>query len=247
MVDDLQDAALLEWFAMRRFLLLLALSTLFSSDVEGTAQAPAPIAPDAASSPAPVTAPMARPSEVLRDSLAALQQALTGVKLEKWKMSGELRDAADQDLRSIERDFRETLPPLLATADAEPGSVAKVLPAMRNVDAVYDVALRVSAMGRLTAPAQQSAALEQALQGLAESRKKVGDQLQTAAVAEESRVGELQASLRASQAAAAAAASQAPVVSSAAKPPTKPKKKVRPKPAIPPAGTTPPAANTGSK
>ena len=232
---------------MRRFLPIFALSAVIISSSEGLAQAPVPVSPDAASSPAPAAAPMTRPSEVLRDSLTALQQALAGVRLEKWKMSGDLKDAADQDLRSIERDFQETLPPLLATADAEPGSVAKVLPAMRNVDAVYDVALRVSAMGRLTAPAQQSVALDQALQGLAESRKKVGDQLQAAALAEESRVGELQASLRASQAAAAAAASQPPAAAPAAKPPVKPKKKVRPKPVAPPAGGTTPAPNTSSK
>lgn len=180
---------------------------------------------------------MMRPTEVLGDSLTALQQALAGVRLEKWKMSGELRDAADQDIRSIERDFRETLPPLLATADGEPGSVAKVLPAMRNVDAVYDVALRVAAMGRLTAPQPQSAALDQALQGLADSRKRLGDQLQAAALAEGSRIGELQASLRASQAAAAAAASQ-PAATPVSKPTTKPKKRVRPRPAAAPAGAT---------
>lgn len=237
---------LLEWCAMRRFLPILAFSAVFVSASEALAQMPVPAASDTTSSPAPVAAPMTRPSEVLRDSLTALQQALAGVRLEKWKMSGELKDTTDQDIRSIERNFQETLPPLLATADGEPGSVAKVLPAIRNVDAVYDVALRVSAIGRLTAPAQQSAALDQALQGLAESRKKVGDQLQLAAIAEESRVGELQASLRASQA-VAAAASQPPVAAPAPKPPIKPKKKVRPKPATPPADGSAPVANTGSK
>ena len=161
-------------------------------------------------------------------------------------MSGELKDAADQDIRSIERDFQETLPPLLATADAEPGSVAKALPAMRNVDAVYDVALRVSAMGRLTAPAQQSAALEQALKGLAEARGKLSDQLQTAAAAEEGRVGELQASLRASQAAVAAAANAGLAVTPAAKPVAKPKKKVKPKSATPTAAASTPAATNAT-
>ena len=181
-------------------------------------------------------APMTRPSDILQGPLTTLQQALSGIRLEKWKMSGELRDAADGDLRSIERDFRDTLPPLLATADSEPGSVAKVLPAMRNVDALYDVALRVAAMGRLTAPAQQSAALDQALQGLASARKQVGDQVQQAAVAEEGRVGELQASLRASQAAAVAAANAPPAPAPVTKPVVKPKKKVRPKAATPAAG-----------
>ena len=185
-------------------------------------------------------APMTRPSELLQGSLTALQQALSGVRLEKWKMSGELRDAADADLRSIERDFRETLPPLLATADGEPGSVAKVLPVLRNVDAVYDVALRVAAMGRLTAPAQQSGALDKALQQVSDARKQLGDQVQQAAAAEESRVGELQASLKASQAAVAAAqASAIPVAQPAAKPVVK--RKPRPKTVTPAGGAATPA------
>ena len=194
---------------------------------------------------------MARPSEVLQGPLTTLQQALSGVRLEKWKMSGELRDAADGDIRSIERDFRETLPPLLATADSEPGSVAKVLPAMRNVDALYDVALRVAATGRLTAPAAQSAALDKALLGLADARKQVGDQLQQAAVAEETRVSELQTSLKASQAAVAAAQAPAPIQPTV-KPVAKVKKKPRPKPVTPTAGaasaaTTAPASGTPAK
>ncbi len=223
---------LLEWFAMRLFTSALVLFTVGFLEVRVFAQA-APVAA-ATEGQAATAAPMTRPSEVLQMPLQQLQDALSGVRLEKWKMSGELRDAADGDIRSIEQDFRQTLPPLLATADSEPGSVAKVLPAIRNVDALYDVAVRVSAMGRLTAPAAQSAALDRALKELAEARRRVGDQLQTAAVAEESRVSQLQASLRASQAAAAAAQqSAAAAAQPVTKPVVKPKKKVRPKPASP--------------
>ncbi len=218
---------------MRTFLLAATVSVgwLACGGFSSAAQAPVtggqPQA-DATNAAAPVT-PMARPSEVLQVPLKLLQDALSGVRLEKWKMSGELRDATDGDIRSIEQDFRETLPPLLATADSEPGSVAKVLPAIRNVDALYDVAVRVSATGRLAAPAAQGAALDRALQGLAEARRQVGDQLQASAVAQENRVGELQASLKASQAAAVASANAAPQQPPA--PVVRPKKKVRPKPA----------------
>ncbi len=218
---------------MRAFLLAAAVSVgwLSLGGLSGATQAPVTAGQprvDATNAAASAT-PMARPSEVLQVPLKLLQDALSGVRLEKWKMSGELRDATDGDIRSIEQDFRETLPPLLATADSEPGSVAKVLPAIRNVDALYNVAVRVSAMGRLAAPAAQGAALDKALQGVAEARRQLADQLQASAVAQENRVGELQASLKASQAAAAAAASAAPQQSPA--PVLRPKKKVRPKPA----------------
>ena len=231
---------------MRLLLPALVLLVLGTFGLNLSAQAPV-VRTDAAVDASPATAPTTRPTEILQGPLTALQQALSGVRLEKWKMSGELRDAADADLRSIERDFRETLPPLLATADAEPGSVAKVLPVLRNVDAMYDVALRVAAMGRLTAPAQQSAALENALQQVSSARRQVGDQVQQAAVAEESRVGELQTSLKASQAAVTAAqASAAPVAQPATKPVVKPKRKPRPKPVTPAAGASAPATTPAS-
>ncbi len=232
---------------MRSFFSVLVLSVVGTCSFTLCAQDAAPVvrADPAGNASAAPGAPMTRPSEILQGPLTALQQALSGVRLEKWKMSGELRDAADGDLRSIERDFRETLPPLLATADAEPGSVAKVLPVMRNVDAVYDVALRVAAMGRLTAPAQQSAALDTALQQVSNARRQIGDQVQQAAVAGESRIGELQTSLKASQAAAAAAqASAAPVAQPATKAVVKPKKKPRPKPVVAPATTAPAGGTT---
>ena len=184
---------------MRSLVAVLALSVVCAP--VGVARAQAPEGSVAA---APAAAGMTRPSTLLEPSLTALQQALAGVKLEKWKMPGEMREQADGDLRSIERDFEETLPPLLATADGEPGSLAKVLPVAQNVGAVYDVALRVAAMGKLAAPTAQSAALEQALASLADARRALADQMQANAVAEGKRVGELQADVKTLKEAAAA-------------------------------------------
>lgn len=231
---------------MRLSVIGVVASWMCSMAGAAAAQAPVVRTDPAVSASLVVAAPMTRPSEVLQGPLMALQQALSGVRLEKWKMSGELRDATDGDIRSIERNFRETLPPLLTTADGEPGSVVKVLPVLRNVDAVYDVALRVAAMGRLTAPGQQSVALDQALLQVSEARKQVGDQLQQAAVAEEGRVGELQTSLKASQAAVAATqANAAAAAQPATKPVVKVKRKPRPKPVTPAdAGATAPGGGT---
>ena len=54
-----------------------------------------------------------------------------------------MRDEAQANLRSIQKDVSTTLPALLASADSAPGSASKLLPAYRNVDALYDVLLRV--------------------------------------------------------------------------------------------------------
>lgn len=178
---------------------------------------------------------MVRPSALLEPALTALQAALSGVRLEKWKMPGEMRDRADGDLRSIERDFRETLPPLLAKADAEPESVAKVLPVAQNVGAVYDVALRVAAMGKLAAPAAQSAALDQALASLAEARRTLAEQVQASAIAGERRVSELRANVKQLEDRAAARVAAEAQMPAAKAPVVRVKKaKPRPKPAVEP-------------
>jgi hypothetical protein len=108
-----------------------------------------------------------------------------------------VRDEAQSNLRSIERDVETTLPPLLAVADAAPDSAAKTLPAYRNVEALYDVLLRLEAAGQLAAPREQASALAQALADLNDGRRALGDQLQLDADGQERQLVRLQASARA--------------------------------------------------
>jgi hypothetical protein len=145
---------------------------------------------------APVVRPTA-PSATLQPSLDVLKQALADVSIDKWKASAAIRTEADSNLHSIQRDIQQTLPPLLDAADATPDSVAKTLPVFRNVDALYDVMLRLVAAARLAAPKEQMSALDQALAGISDARRSLGDQVQANAEAEETRVVRLQAALKA--------------------------------------------------
>jgi hypothetical protein len=134
---------------------------------------------------------------MLQPSLDVLKSALDGVRLDKWKGSAAVRSDADTNLASIRKDMETTLPSLLATADAAPDSAAKALPAYRNVEALYDVLLRVATAGRIAAPGDQSSALDQALARLDDGRRALGDRLQEDAKSQEKRVGDLQAALKA--------------------------------------------------
>jgi hypothetical protein len=169
------------------------------------------------------------PSQTMQPSLDVLKQALGMMKTDKWKASAAVRGEADTNLASIHRDVETTLPPLLAAADAAPDSASKVLPAYRNVEALYDVLLRVAASARLAAPADQSSALDQALARLDDGRRALGDQLQRSAVAEEKQVSDLQASLKAIPPPAPPPAAVACTLPA----PVKKKAKVAPRPATP--------------
>jgi hypothetical protein len=176
---------------------------------------------------APVSTPakMDLPSQTMQPSLDVLKQAIATIKIEKWKTSAASRTEAEANLASIRRDVETTLPPLLAAADAAPDSAAKVLPAYRNVEALYDVLLRVAAAGHLAAPPDQASALDQALSHLDDGRRALGDQLQRNAVAEDKQVSDLQASLKAIPPAAS------PIACTPATPaPAKKKAKPAPKP-----------------
>jgi hypothetical protein len=170
----------------------------------------------------------------LQPGLDAVKQALTTVRVDKWKAPGAVKDETDANLNSIRRDVETTLPGLLAAADAAPDSVTKVLPAYRNIEALYDVLLRVMASTRMFGPSQQDAALEQAMINLDAGRRGLGDQMQLAAATQDKQAGDLRTALKAAQ--------SAPTVSAAPCPPPPPVKKKRPatKPAAKPAA---PAAN----
>jgi hypothetical protein len=183
----------------------------------------------AAAPAASTTVKVDLPSQTMQPSLDVLKQALAAVRTDKWKTSAAVRTEADTNLASIRRDVETTLPPLLAAADAAPDSAAKTLPAYRNVEALYDVLLRVAAAARLAAPADQSSALDQALLRLDDGRRAVGDQLQRNAAAEEKQVIQLQAALK-----AVPPPPPPPVPVACPPPPVKKKAKAVPKPAATP-------------
>lgn len=153
------------------------------------AQTPSPAGPPAQTA--------VLPSATLQPSLEILKSALGGTNVDRWKASNAIKGEASANLRSIANDITSTLPSLLAAADSAPNSAARVLPAYRNADALYDVLLRVVVSAHLYAPADQSSELQQALQSLEDSRRALGDQLILAAQAQETQVGRLEAQLRA--------------------------------------------------
>jgi len=172
------------------------------------------------SSPAPASA-RSGPSAVMRPALGSLRQALEILRPERWKAPGAVTAESTDDVGSIERDLDTTLPPLLTAADAAPGSTAQLLPAYRNVEALYDVLVRVTQTAVLGAPAQQSAALQQATVAMQQSRRDFADLLDGAAQSQDRQLRDAQTRLSSLQ---AAAAQPAPVC-----PPPPPVKKAKPR------------------
>lgn len=177
------------------------------------------------------------PSALLKPAMDSIQQAVTIARPEKWKVSNDTSQQTQANLSSIQTDLRSTLPTLLDTADQNPTSAVQMLPAYRNVEALYDVLLRVNQVAMLSAPAQQIVALQEAVESLEKSRRALGDSIQSSALHQEQQNRDLQAQLHTLQSTPPPVA--APV---ACIPPPAPVKKRKPRakqatPAAAPAST----------
>jgi hypothetical protein len=173
----------------------------------------------------------------LQPSRDAVLQAVTAVNLEKWKR-GTVRDETGGHITAIEHDLQGNLPPLLQAADANAGTLTKVLPVARNAEALYDVLVSVVEAARVAGPPDQVAQLEQALSGLGTALRSLDDRVQEIAAAQEVETSGLRKTVQTLNAAKVAAAA-APVAvvkpCPAPVPARKPRKKVVP-------ATTPAAA-----
>jgi hypothetical protein len=176
---------------------LVLLAVLSSSNLL-LAQSPASAqpSPEAILHPGPP-----KPSAILRPALDSIQDTVATLVPKKWKIS---RDASQQTLAnidSIQSDLHNTLPTLLATADLHPDSAAAMLPALDNVAALYDVLLRVTQVATLSAPTQQTFALQESMDALEKSRRTLGSKIQAAALQQEQQTLTLENQLHALQSA----------------------------------------------
>jgi hypothetical protein len=128
----------------------------------------------------------------LQPALVSLTQAIRQLRIDKWKAPGPVKDDAARNVDSIERDLNGTLPGLIDAAQSAP-SIQASFAVYRNLDALYDVALRVSLTAELAAPDVEVEALDHALGRLEEARKELGDQIAASATRQQQSLAELQA------------------------------------------------------
>ena len=96
----------------------------------------------------------------LRPALANVQTAIGSLSVAHWKASSETRAAIQQDVASMQRDLTTTLPGLVSQAEAAgangPAALSPAFAVFRNLDALYDVLLRVTETAALAGPASDA-------------------------------------------------------------------------------------------
>jgi hypothetical protein len=183
---------------------------------------------------APPTVPPASngfPVASLRPALANVQNTIANLNVAHWKAPAETRAAVQQDIGSMQRDLNATLPGLVAQVEANPAALSPAFAVFRNLDALYDVLLRVTETAALAGSGSDAGSLEDARAGLEDARGKLGSWLLQSIGAQDAQIVHLQAALAARPAAAPAPAPNKIVIDDGPENPKPRKKKPAPTPA----------------
>jgi hypothetical protein len=171
--------------------------------------------------PADPAAAVVPPSAILRPALANVQSTTAALNISKWKLPGDVRKATEQDVDSIQRDLGSTLPGLMAEADAAPSSVPPSFAVYRNVDALYDVLLRVSQKADLSASSQEATSIASSLRSLEVARSQLANSILSTAQRHEARIVALESAVRTANAAPESRKKESVITDGPEKKPTK--------------------------
>jgi hypothetical protein len=161
---------------------------LLASGALATAQAPP--------TPAPASVTPAAAIAGLRPVLGQIGAAMEDLRISRWKAPQELRSSSQEDVTSIQRDLSATLPPLLDQAQAANSASAPLAPSFavfRNIDALYDVLLRVTEMATLAGSAADAAHLEDARAALEQARSQLANSLLASVSSQDAELARLRA------------------------------------------------------
>jgi hypothetical protein len=188
---------------MRRFCNFVPIFVILAAGQVLLAQAAQTAGSDAApaANPAPAAAATEPPSTLpaiqgLRPALDNISTVMAGLSIARWKAPGDVRSSTQQDVNSIQRDLATTLPPLLDQAQA-PGALAPSFAVYRNIDALYDVLLRVTEMASLAGTPEEASHLEGVRAGLETARGQLGTLLLQSVSAQDTQVVQLRTALAA--------------------------------------------------
>jgi hypothetical protein len=138
-------------------------------------------------------------SDSLRPALEQVGHSVSQIQIDHWKVSKSWKDQLQSDADSITNDLSHQLPGLLEQAQATPTALDAQLRLMQNVDALYDVLVRLTLAADMTDKETHAALLDSALERLEAARKTATTQLVAAAAQQHQQLTQLQAQVAASQ------------------------------------------------
>lgn len=144
--------------------------------------------------PAPAAGPTL--GDIYQPALDQVGAALRQVDVGRWKLSRQWKAQVASDVSSIQQDLSGPLAGLMQKAQANPTALGPRMDVARNVDALYDVMVRVTTAANL-AGKSDAAVLDSALERLQQSRKTAADGLLIQVQAQDQELVQLRATAQA--------------------------------------------------
>lgn len=166
---------------------LLALSLAISAVTQNAVGQAAPVLPATPSNSLNLDA-------TLQPALRQVGSALHQVQINRWKLSRQWKAQLQNDASSIQQDLSEQLPALMQAGQSSPADLQPQWAVLRNVDALYDVLVRVATAANLSAGRDDASVLDDALQQLEMARKSAADSLLKGAAQRDHEIIQLRAS-----------------------------------------------------
>jgi hypothetical protein len=101
--------------------------------------------------------------ESLRPVLQQVGNSVGQIRIDRWKLSQSWKAQLQSDADSIQQDLSHQIPGLFEQAQASPTSLDAQLRVMQNVDALYDVLVRLTMAADLAEKKTDAALLDSAL------------------------------------------------------------------------------------
>jgi hypothetical protein len=131
-------------------------------------------------------------SESLRPALQQVGNSVGQIHIDRWKLSQSWKVQLQSDADSIQQDLSHQLPGLFDQAQASPAALDAQLKLMQNVDALYNVLVRLTMAADLTEKKTDAALLDSAIVRLEAARKTATGQIVQAAALQNQQLVQLQ-------------------------------------------------------
>ncbi|MEO6966429.1 MAG: hypothetical protein ABI076_11125 [Acidobacteriaceae bacterium] len=139
-------------------------------------------------------------SAFLQPALDQVGTTVSQLQIDHWKLPKDWKSQLHGDAQSIQQDLAQQLPSLFAQMQASPTSLDAQMRLMQNVNALYDVLVRLTVAANLTDKKNDAAMLTNALRQLESARKTASDQLLHAVSLQDQKIVHLQSQLAEGQA-----------------------------------------------
>ena len=190
---------------------------IMAASTWGQTSYPPPV-PGRQSAPPPAAAPTSNPAATAAAAVApqvdtnqllarlgqtgsALNTSLAGLRIEKWKTSGQDKAQLQSNADSIRRNLNRALPGIMQDVRNAPNNLGPTFKLYRNVGALYDVLASLTEAAGAFGPQQEFRDLSQQLQQLDTLRHDLGDRMEQLSSTKDAEIVRLGAQLKQAQAA----------------------------------------------